>query len=142
MPPAPHTREEWIAWQVTYADRLLFNKGCKLCHTMLAGEGPIPHVAKTSLPARWLQHADFDHDAHRMMTCTSCHTRTPQSRETADILLPGIATCRGCHQEGGAQHDAADARCSECHLYHDWRKEKPPHDNFTIPQLRSSAAGF
>ncbi|MGO9306678.1 MAG: hypothetical protein ACLP3R_23710 [Candidatus Korobacteraceae bacterium] len=142
MPPAPRTREEWINWQVAYADRLLFDKGCKLCHTMIKGDGPLPGVAKSSIPVRWLQHADFDHDAHRMLTCTSCHTRAPQSRQTADILLPGIASCRGCHQEVGPEHDAADGRCSECHQYHEWRKERFPTKERTIQQLRGSITGM
>jgi len=142
LPAPPKTREEWVTWQVANADRLLFDKGCKLCHTMVQGEGPIPTVAKSAIPVRWLQHADFDHDAHRMVKCESCHAKAPQSRKTSDILLPGIASCRGCHQEGGAAHDAADGRCSECHEYHDWQKEQVPRKDFTIPQLRSSAAGM
>ncbi len=141
LPPPPTTREEWIKWQVSYADRLLFDKGCKLCHTMIERDGPVPAVAKSSIPERWLQHADFEHDAHRMLTCTSCHTRSPQSRQTADILLPGIASCRGCHKEAGPEHDAADGRCSECHQYHDWRKEQFPKSHLTIQQMRGSAAG-
>jgi hypothetical protein len=142
LPPPPKTREEWIKWQVAYADRLLFDKGCKLCHTMIPGNGPVPAVAKSAIPVRWLDHADFGHDAHRMLACTSCHTRSAQSRQTADILLPGIATCRGCHQEAGPEHDAADGRCSECHQYHNWRKEQFPKNNLTIQQLRGSSAGL
>ena len=142
LPPPPKTPEEWIKWQVYYADRLLFDKGCKLCHTMVKGDGPVPLVAKSSIPARWMQHATFDHDAHRMLTCTSCHTRSPQSRQTADILIPSIASCRGCHQERGPAHDAADGRCSECHQYHDWRKEQLPKNNVTIQQMRGSVSGM
>ncbi|MGD0930474.1 MAG: hypothetical protein ABR902_07480 [Candidatus Korobacteraceae bacterium] len=142
MPPAPRTREEWIEWQVAHADRLLFSKGCKLCHTMIRENGPLPAVAKSAIPMRWLQHADFDHDSHRMLTCTTCHSAAPQSRQTADILLPGIASCRGCHQEGGPEHDAADGRCSECHQYHEWRAEQFPKSNFTIRQLRGAAGGL
>ena len=142
--PLPKTSEEWIKWQVAYADQLLFDheRGCGLCHQMVKGEGPIPIAAKSAIPVRWLNHADFDHDAHRMVKCESCHTRAPLSQKTSDILLPGIASCRGCHQQGGAAHDAADGRCSECHQYHDWRKEQSPTKDFSIPQLRSSAGGM
>ena len=136
MPPPPHTREEWINWQVEYADRVLFDKGCKLCHTMIERSGTLPAVAKSDMPRRWLEHATFDHDAHRMLTCTTCHTKAPHSRQTADILIPGIASCRSCHQEAGPEHDAADGRCSECHQYHEWRKEQFPKGNYTIQQLR------
>jgi hypothetical protein len=136
--PVPHNRQEWIDLQVMLADRLLFDKGCKLCHVMMEGNGPLPAVAKSSIPARWLPHADFDHNSHRMLTCTSCHARTPDSKETADILLPGIASCRSCHQDRGVRHDAASARCSECHSYHDWTKEKPTKGTFTILQLTAA----
>lgn len=153
MPPPPHTREEWINWQVTYADRLLFDKGCKLCHMMIEREGavpvvaaysipPIPAVAKSAIPARWMLHADFDHDTHRMLTCTACHTNAPTSKLASDILLPGIKTCQACHRQGGAEHDAADARCSDCHEYHDWRKEQFQQHNYTIQQLRGSVGGM
>lgn len=136
--PVPHNRQQWMDQQLMLADRLLFDKGCKLCHVMIGGDGPLPGVAKSSIPARWLPHADFSHNSHRMLTCVSCHTHTPESKETADILLPGIASCRSCHQDRGVRHDAANARCSECHSYHDWTKEKPVKGTFTIPQLRAA----
>lgn len=134
----PHNRQEWINQQVMLADRLLFDKGCKLCHVMIATNGPLPAVAKSSIPVRWLTHADFSHNSHRMLTCVSCHTRTPGSKETADILVPGIASCRSCHQDRGVRHDAAGARCSECHSYHDWTKEKPVKGTYTIMELRAA----
>jgi cytochrome c7-like protein len=135
--PVPHNRQEWIDQQVMLADRLLFGKGCKLCHVMIEGNGPLPAVAKSSIPARWFLHAEFNHDFHRLLTCTACHDRVPESRDTADILLPGIASCRSCHQNSGPRHDAASGRCSECHSYHDWSKERPTKGQFTIPQLRA-----
>ncbi len=153
--PIPRNRQEWMDQQVMLADILLFKKGCKLCHVMVEanpaegsgteaimpeGKTPLPTVAKSSIPPRWFLHADFNHDSHRLLTCTACHTRTPESRQTADILLPGIASCRDCHQDGGARHDAASGRCSECHSYHDWTKEKPTKGKFTIPQLRAAAS--
>lgn len=144
--PVPHNRQEWIDQQIMLADVLLFDKGCKLCHVMIEGQAaqgntagipPLPMVAKSSIPARWFLHAEFSHDSHRLLTCTACHNRTPESRHTADILLPGIESCRKCHEHGGAQRDAASGRCSECHSYHDWTKERPTKGKFTIPQLRA-----
>jgi hypothetical protein len=136
----PHNRQEWIDQQVILADRLLFDKGCKLCHVMIEGNGPLPMVAKPSIPTRWFLHAEFSHDSHRLLTCTACHDRAPESRQTADILLPGIASCRSCHEDGGPRHDAASGRCSECHAYHDWTKEQPTKGKFTIPQLRAATS--
>lgn len=138
--PVPRTRQEWIDQQVMLADRLLFEKGCKLCHVMIAGNGPLPSVAKSSIPSRWFLHAEFSHGSHRLLTCTACHDRTPESRKTADILIPGIASCRSCHEDNGPQHDAASGRCSECHAYHDWTKERPTKGTFTVPELRATAS--
>ena len=90
------------------------------------------------MPVRWMPHARFEHQAHGMMSCTACHARALESRETSDVLLPGIETCRQCHQEQGAQKAVADGRCSECHGYHDWTIAKPTNGHFTIPQLRGS----
>jgi hypothetical protein len=136
----PHNRQDWIDQQVMLADRLLFDKGCKLCHIMIPGPGALPTVAKSSIPRRWFLHAEFSHDAHGLLTCEACHDRAPESRETADILLPGIRSCRNCHEDGGPRHDAASGRCSECHAYHDWTKEQPTKGTFTIPQLRATAS--
>jgi hypothetical protein len=99
-------------------------------------------VAKSAIPVRWLNHADFDHDAHRLLTCTACHSDAPTSKLTSDVLLPKIKACQACHREGGAEHDAANARCSDCHQYHDWRKEQFPKNKYTIQQLRGTVGGM
>jgi hypothetical protein len=48
------------------------------------------------------------------------------------VLLPGIQVCRECHRSGA---NAAEARCFECHVYHDWSKEKPVVGKYTVKQL-------
>lgn len=146
--PAPRNRQEWIELQIMLADRLLFGKGCKLCHTILEatqpdgsgrdGAVPLPIVAKSSIPPRWFLHAEFNHNSHRLLTCTACHSSAQESRATSDVLLPGIASCRNCHESDGLKHDAANGRCSECHSYHDWSKERPTKGGFTIQQLRAA----
>jgi len=135
--PVAHTRQDWINQQVMLADTLLFDKGCKLCHVMIEDSTPLPQVTKSSIPTRWLLHADFNHNSHRLLACVACHNRTPDSKDTADILLPGIASCRSCHQDQGARHDAAAGNCSECHSYHDWKNEQPTKGKYSIQQLRA-----
>jgi cytochrome c peroxidase len=98
----------------------------------------LPEVAKTNIAARWLPHAQFDHRAHQMMTCASCHTTTADSHETSDVLLPGIKACQQCHREDKPK-EAAEGRCFECHQYHDWAKAKRTKGRFTIPELRGVA---
>jgi len=134
---APHTRQEWIDLQVTLGDRLLFDKGCKLCHVMVESNTPLPAVAKSSIPERWLLHANFSHNSHRLLTCVACHNGAPDSRDTKDVLLPGIASCRSCHEQQGGKRDAANGNCSECHAYHDWSRAQPTKGKYLIPQLRA-----
>ncbi len=133
-----HNAAEWVQFGVDDAEWLLYAKTCKQCHILKATSGSLPEVAKSNLTARWLAHAEFDHHAHRMMSCTTCHTRTPDSRETSDVLLPGVQTCQQCHRSQGPAKEAADGRCFECHQYHDWTKAKPTKGGFTIQQLRGS----
>jgi predicted CXXCH cytochrome family protein len=130
---------EWVQYRVEDAEWLLYAKTCKQCHTLRPTNDSLPEIAKSNMTTRWLSHADFDHHPHRMMTCTTCHSRTPDSRETTDVLLPGIQTCQQCHRPQGSTKEAAEGRCYECHQYHDWTKAKPTKGDFTIQQLRGEA---
>lgn len=121
----------WVALRMEETEKLLWQKTCKECHTLSFPSNAPPKVAQASLTARWFQHAIFSHESHRMLLCTSCHTAVETSRETADVLLPGIQTCRRCHHpEGGAE-----ARCYQCHQYHDWKKRKRVEPRFTISDV-------
>jgi predicted CXXCH cytochrome family protein len=136
--PLPRNSAEWVTYQVAGAERLLWNKGCKLCHSLEAGGAALPVIAKSNIPARWLPRSRFDHDAHRMMACDSCHAAARNSRDTANVLIPAIATCRQCHKQQGARVEAAEGRCFECHDYHKWVDEKPVKGKYNIPQLRAA----
>jgi len=135
-PPQPPARNaaEWVEQRLADSQLLLWRKACKECHTLTFPNGPdaLPAVAKAAITTRWLPHANFDHEAHQMVSCASCHVKAPTSKETTDVLIPGIQTCRQCHHAGS---DAAEARCFECHTYHDWSKENPPAGKFTIREL-------
>jgi len=116
------TRDQWVAERVGESEELLWRKTCRQCHALtLAADGGLPTVAHSNITARWMPHANFNHERHQMLKCTECHSGALTSHETADILLPGIRTCEKCHHSGA---DAAEARCFECHTYHDWTKQK------------------
>jgi hypothetical protein len=135
-PPQPPARNaaEWVQQRLGDAQLLLWRKACKECHALTFPNGPdaLPVVAKAAITARWLPHAEFNHAAHQMVSCVSCHAKAPASKETSDVLIPGVQTCRDCHHTGG---NAAPAQCSECHTYHDWTKEKPVNGKFTVKQF-------
>ena len=134
VPPIPRNAQEWIAQRLADAQLLLWRKACKECHALSypGGAESLPTVAKAAITTRWLPHATFDHAAHQLLACASCHTRASNSQETSDVLIPGIQVCRECHRSGG---NAAEARCFECHVYHDWSKEKQVNAGYTVPQL-------
>jgi hypothetical protein len=134
VPPIPRNAQEWVAQRLTDAQLLLWRKACKECHALSYPSGPesLPVVAKAAITTRWLPHASFDHEAHQLLACASCHARANNSKETSDVLIPGIQVCRECHRSGG---NSAEARCFECHTYHDWSKEKQVNAGYTVPQL-------
>ncbi len=136
-PPQPPARNaaEWVAQRMADAQLLLWRKSCKECHAMSYPNGfdALPVVAKSQITARWFQHAEFDHQAHQMVQCESCHRKARTSREASDVLIPSVQTCRECHHSGP---DAAEARCFECHTYHDWSKERPVVGRYAVSQLR------
>ena len=134
-PPLPPARDaaEWIARRVADTKQLLWRKTCIECHTLkFRDPSALPEVPPAAIPARWFARAEFDHEAHQMLVCTECHSRARTSRETSDVLLPGIETCRECHNSGA---DSAESRCFECHVYHDWSKEKRIQGVFTISAI-------
>jgi len=141
LPQRPHVPQvarnanEWVNYRVEDAEWLLYAKTCKQCHTINATSTSLREVAKANVTTRWLPHGEFDHHAHRAVACSSCHLKTVDSRETSDVLIPGIESCRQCHLDRGPAHEAAEARCFECHQYHDWSKAKRTRGTYTIPQL-------
>jgi hypothetical protein len=139
VPRVARNSSEWVQFRIDDAEWLLYAKTCKQCHALKPTGGAMPEIGKSNLTARWLLHAEFDHQVHRMMTCTACHARTSDSHETTDVLLPGIETCQECHRQQGPAKEAAEGRCFECHEYHDWTKAKPTRGGFTIHQLRANA---
>lgn len=128
------TLEQWVAERVSESEELLWRKTCKQCHALtIPTDGGLPTVANSNITVRWMPHANFNHERHQMLKCTECHLGALTSQETADILLPGIATCEKCHHAGT---DSAEARCFECHTYHDWTKEKDVKGKLTLNGIR------
>jgi hypothetical protein len=130
---------EWVRFRVDDAEWLLWSKTCKQCHVLKSIADSLPEILPSGIRTRWLEHATFDHKAHRMMACTACHAQALDSHDTADVLLPGIQTCRECHRDEARSKEVAEGRCFECHQYHDWSKTGPSKHRFTIPELRGTA---
>jgi hypothetical protein len=133
---------EWVQLRTQAAEELLWSKNCKRCHASTEHEGTgLPQSVKAIVPPRWLPRSEFDHEAHRMLACLSCHTQIPNSHKTSDINIPSIALCRQCHKQGGSSQQAAEGRCFECHSYHDWRKERRITGIMEMAQPKTSNPG-
>ena len=97
----PRNAPAWIAAGVADAERLLSVKTCKECHDLgFATSENTPQVPKANLTTRWLKRGNFDHPAHQMIVCSSCHQQASTSKLTSDVLLPGIEVCQSCHRSG------------------------------------------
>jgi len=141
----PRSQADWILQKMDDSELLLWRKTCKQCHTLTYMEtggrevedcppsAKVPCVVKTNITERWFSHSSFQHQAHQMVKCQQCHVEAEKSKATADVLLPGVKVCQDCHKPGA---DAAEARCYECHAYHDWNKQKPVNGTYTIKQLQ------
>jgi hypothetical protein len=127
------TQQQWVARRVAESEELLWRKTCAQCHALrFAQNSDLPVVAPTNIAQRWFRHAEFNHDSHKLLTCTECHAHATTSQETSDVLLPGIQTCQKCHRGGST---SAESRCFECHAYHDWEKVKEVKGSFTLSRL-------
>ena len=105
------------------SEDLLFAKtSCQLCHIITKKDNSDPwasnyDVKKPQIPEKWLAKANFNHGAHEIASCESCHIDTRKSKETSDVLIPGIETCRSCHVDEGHK-GLVPSNCSGCHAYH------------------------
>jgi hypothetical protein len=111
--------------RVVEAENKLYRTDCAKCHAVDLEARPFPTVAPAHLQGSWLPHSRFDHRQHSGLaglTCEGCHTAAAASTATADVLLPGIAVCGGCHGDGqppaGATLRPGRSDCRGCHTYH------------------------
>jgi hypothetical protein len=120
--PAFATRAEAVEWLDRQRLQVLTRAkdNCGYCHTTAAiATEPNPagsfSVSPPRIPAMWLPASWYSHKSHEMLACTACHAQAELSRDTGDILIPGIATCRECHSPSAG----APSNCTLCHLYHE-----------------------
>ncbi len=114
---------EWVRTEQRILEDQLFDTKlfCRKCHEVDAAPDEIglPVILAPNIPARWFGHASFNHERHRTMKCDECHPRAKESKETKDVLLPGIDVCRKCHAPAGTSPTSgASDRCVLCHTYH------------------------
>ena len=91
---------EWAERKAVTVARDLFEvRSCATCHEVRAqaGDAETPwRVAPVRINRQWLPGGHFPHAQHRSTDCSTCHDAA-RSKTSADVDIPGIATCRGCH---------------------------------------------
>ena len=111
-----------LAWAEKRArqtiDDVFDRRVCVYCHVVEKTSDPkLPwSIAPVAPQASALPHARFDHARHRTQKCESCHD-AGKSSSASDVLLPGIANCRGCHGDPGST-GLVPSPCSTCHTFH------------------------
>jgi len=113
---------DWAERQAFLAARDLFEKRvCVDCHEVTQTPealGPARwHVEPVRLTQSWMPRAHFDHASHRTSQCTACHLGADKSRQSSDVLMPGIAECRTCHT-GANDKGKLSSDCLMCHQFH------------------------
>lgn len=139
---APHdTPEKVDAWfksthggeggKVAVAEIQLWVNGCSFCHAgVQLAPGSLPKIAPPNVTSRWFDKAVFSHDAHRSVDCMACHASVADSEKTEQVNLPSVHTCQSCHQP-----QRVESACFNCHVYHDWTKEKTVPGKITTKQV-------
>jgi hypothetical protein len=93
---------------------------CKKCHMT-----DTETVKPAGIPYVWMTHAKFDHAAHRMADCASCHPtavagfvagKPDHEREPVNIL--GVESCKTCHAPKAGATGGIRHACTDCHTFH------------------------
>lgn len=118
-PPQARAALEWADHQsAIVVDEVFDKRVCGYCHVVQrSGDPALPWSVEPVMLARHrLDHARFDHQAHRSEKCDSCHDAA-KSKLSTDVLLPELKRCRDCHGDPGGVARIPSS-CIECHGYH------------------------
>jgi predicted CXXCH cytochrome family protein len=104
------------------AEDLFERRACVNCHevTRTKDRRAPWRVEPVRLTKRFFPHANFSHKAHDTSRCSSCHAAV-ESTQSADVLIPAIDTCRGCHGSAVERRNTASqapSTCIMCHSFH------------------------
>ncbi len=82
---------------------------CQKCHEIKnAALAPVTAARHVLVRAR------FVHQPHLLQAeCLRCHKGIDTSKDSRDLTLPGIQSCRECHRPQGASQT-----CQSCHQFH------------------------
>ncbi|HVS33750.1 MAG TPA: FHA domain-containing protein [Thermoanaerobaculia bacterium] len=93
---------------------------CDKCHD-LERRGPNNQLAAVppKIPTTWFAASDFEHGAHKQISCEQCHDKVRQSVPTSDVHMPTREDCTECHGTKAAPGvKQTSSACVACHDYH------------------------
>ena len=98
---------------------------CLTCHQITpqprgpGGQGGTSDwsIAPILFTQHWLPKSKFSHAQHKNAVCTDCHAATV-SKDSSDILIPDIATCKTCHTGLHPDKNKVVSTCDSCHSFH------------------------
>ncbi len=95
---------------------------CATCHTVqvqagVDGKSAGWEIGALTFTQHWLPKSNFSHAQHKTAACADCHS-AQRSKDSADILIPAIASCRQCHAGNRPDHDKVVSTCESCHGFH------------------------
>lgn len=90
--------------------------GCGLCHaTERKPDGWVVKPVRVS--QEYMPKARFNHARHSTVGCGECHAAQASS-SSEEVLMPGIQTCRGCHDGPAPVANKVASTCLSCHAFH------------------------
>ncbi len=112
---------QWVSASLEHAAKTLTDEedGCAYCHTIRANADPrkLFEVATVLQNQHWFPAARFPHNRHVTSKCVDCHKIT-ESKDSAEIFIPDLATCRKCHAGMNPVANKVSSPCMSCHDYH------------------------
>lgn len=116
------TRRQALAWANAKAREVaedLFEwRVCVTCHEVTRSAFPNAwQIKPVRVADRWLPFSEFNHAKHKTSACGDCHDAA-KSKTSADVMIPGLESCRECH--GGVQEKKGKlaSSCVTCHVFH------------------------
>jgi len=115
--------------QAAAAATELFEKtSCIVCHDVKRIGSPgkegtsgrdLPQwsIAPVVAQHAWMPKANFNHAAHSVSSCTTCHA-AKKSKSADDILMPTIKVCKDCHAGSAPPAQRVKSDCGLCHNFH------------------------
>lgn len=123
-PGTAEVRRASAGQSATARIRGLFEVGgtCYECHSVIPPSSANSldfRIAPVSLQDRYLLNGWFSHGDHATAAspCETCHIAR-KSKESSDLLVQGIASCRECHAGAHPKGKQIATKCQDCHSFH------------------------